>query len=114
MTSRMLSTPVLLAASISMTSMSCPLAIAWHDSHLPHGSGVGPGVDWQFSALAMIRALDVLPVPRVPQNRYAWAIRPDEIAFFSVCATWSCPTNWSKLFDRYLRARTVYDIALWC
>ena len=40
-TSRMLSTPVLLAASISITSMSSPRAMDRHESHLPHGSVVG-------------------------------------------------------------------------
>jgi uncharacterized RDD family membrane protein YckC len=38
-TSRTLSTPVLLAASISTTSMSSPRAIAVHELHVPHGSG---------------------------------------------------------------------------
>jgi hypothetical protein len=39
--SRMLSTPVLLAASISTTSRSSPSAISRHDSHLQQGVGVG-------------------------------------------------------------------------
>ena len=41
-TSRMLSMPVWLAASISSTSMSRPCAISTQASHSPHGSGVGP------------------------------------------------------------------------
>ena len=41
-TSRMLSMPVWLAASISSTSMSRPCAISTHASQSPHGSGVGP------------------------------------------------------------------------
>ena len=41
-TSRMLSMPVWLAASISSTSMSRPCAISMQASHSPHGSGVGP------------------------------------------------------------------------
>ncbi len=34
----------------------------------------------QFIAFASIRATVVLPVPRGPENRIAWATRPDEIA----------------------------------
>ena len=41
-TSRMLSTPVWVAASISSTSMSRPCAISTQASHSPHGSAVGP------------------------------------------------------------------------
>ena len=50
------------------------------------------------------------PSPRVPQKRYAWAMRPDAIAFFSVCAMCSCPMTSSNVPERYRRARTVYDI----
>src|SRR4051812_19782381 len=78
--SRTLSTPVLLAASISITSMSSPRAIDWHESHFPHGVVTGLSDDWQFRHLARMRAVEVLPVPRVPQNRYAWASRSDSIA----------------------------------
>ena len=42
--------------------MSSPRAIATHDSHLPHGSVVGSSDFSQFSALARMRAIDVLPV----------------------------------------------------
>ena len=41
-TSRMLSTPVCVAASISSTSMSRPCAISTQASQTPHGSAVGP------------------------------------------------------------------------
>ena len=61
-TSRMLSMPVCVAASISRTSMSRPSAISTHASHSPHGSGVGPFT--QFSARARMRAVVVLPTPR--------------------------------------------------
>src|SRR3954471_17292530 len=108
MMSRTLSTPVLLAASISITSMSSPRAIPWQDSHLPHGLVVGLSLLSQLSALARMRAIDVLPVPRVPQKRKAWAIRPLSIARLRVLAMWSCPTTSSKVCDRYLRASTVY------
>jgi hypothetical protein len=49
--------------------MSSPAAIATHELHFPHGSGVGSFEFWQFSALARIRAVLVFPVPRVPQKR---------------------------------------------
>src|ERR1700712_2344433 len=86
MMSRTFSMPRLLAASISMTSMSSPRAIAVHELHLPQGLGVGASNFSQFSALARMRAIDVLPTPRVPQKRKACAIRrapqvilPDDI-----------------------------------
>lgn len=66
-TSRMLSTPVCDAASISMTSSEPPAAISTHDAHSPHGSGVTPFA--QLSALARIRAVVVFPTPRAPVNR---------------------------------------------
>ena len=44
--------------------MSSPLAIDRHESHFPHGTVTGPSPDWQFSALARMRAMEVLPVPR--------------------------------------------------
>jgi hypothetical protein len=49
--------------------MSSPRAIPTHEVHVPQGVAVGPSDDRQFSALAKIRAIDVFPVPRVPQNR---------------------------------------------
>jgi hypothetical protein len=57
------------AASISMTSMSSPRAIAWHELHLPQGSLVGFFALSQLRHLARMRAVEVLPVPRVPQKR---------------------------------------------
>ena len=41
-----------------------------HDWQIPHGLGVGPFS--QFKDLAIIRALDVLPQPLGPLNKYAW------------------------------------------
>jgi len=46
-----------------------PRATAAHESHLPHGVTVGPSDERQFNALARMRAIEVLPTPRVPQNR---------------------------------------------
>ena len=67
--SRMLSTPVLEAASISITSRAMPAAMAVHSSHWPQGSGVGSAPAMQLSDRARMRALEVLPVPRGPLNR---------------------------------------------
>ena len=62
----MSSTELLDAASISMTSSDVAAAIAVHDSHLPHGSTVGPCS--QFRQAARIFAIDVLPVPASPRR----------------------------------------------
>ena len=67
--SRMSSTELFDAASISITSIDVAAAIEMHDSHCPHGSIVGPRS--QFRQAARIFAIDVLPVPREPTNRYA-------------------------------------------
>jgi len=60
----------------------------------------------QFSALAISRAVDVLPTPRTPVIRKAWASRPRLIALPSVWTIASWPINSRKLRGRYLRART--------
>ena len=67
--SRMLSTPVLEAASISITSRALPAAMEVQSSQTPQGSGVGPSAPMQLSERARMRALEVLPVPRGPLNR---------------------------------------------
>jgi hypothetical protein len=63
----MSSTELFEAASISITSSEVAPAIAVHDSHVPHGSLVGPCS--QFRHAARIFAMLVLPVPREPTNR---------------------------------------------
>src|SRR6266571_7341021 len=65
--SRMLSTPVLEAASISKTSIDFPKVISSQDGHRLHGVIVGPST--QFRPLARIRAVVVFPTPRVPKQR---------------------------------------------
>ena len=52
----------------------------------------------------------VLPIPRGPANRYAWAIRPEPSAFRSVRVIASCPTTASNACGRHFRARTWYVI----
>ena len=65
--SRASATPLLLAASISTASTSSPAMIARQMSQRSHGVGVGPVT--QLSALARMRAVLVLPMPRAPVNR---------------------------------------------
>ena len=104
MTSRTLSMPVWVAASISSTSMSRPSAISMHASHSPHGSGVGPFT--QFSARARMRAVVVLPTPRGPAKTNACASRWLASALRSVRVTACCPTTSSNFWGRHLRAIT--------
>ena len=61
-------------------------------------------------ALARMRAAEVLPTPLGPENRYAWAILPEEVDFLRLVATKSCPASWSKMAGLILVAVTVYDI----
>ena len=51
------------------------------------GHGTVPGGLMQFRALARMRALVVLPTPRTPVNRNAWATRSDSIALPKVRVT---------------------------
>src|SRR3954468_2461517 len=97
----MSSTELLDAASISMTSIEVALAIATQDSHRPHGSVVGPST--QFRQAARILAIEVLPVPREPTNRYAWWTLPCSTALRSVRTTCSWPTTSSKVRGRWRR-----------
>ena len=69
MISRMSLTPVREAASSSRTSTCRPWEIATQCSQVPQGEIVGsplPSGPIQFMPLAMIRAVVVFPVPRMP------------------------------------------------
>ena len=66
--SRTSSTLLCEAASSSMTSNEVPSVMATQDAHRLQGSPSAPRSE-QFSTLAMIRAVVVLPVPRGPANR---------------------------------------------
>jgi DNA polymerase-3 subunit gamma/tau len=55
------------AASSSIRSTKRPSSMATHAAHAPHGSAVTPVS--QFSDFARIRAIVVLPTPRVPVSR---------------------------------------------
>ena len=63
----MASTPLLEAASSSWTLSELPWVISMHDVQTPQGSP-STGAS-QLSALARMRAEDVLPVPRGPLKR---------------------------------------------
>ena len=83
--------------------------IARQGSQTPQGSVVGP--PWpsgptQLRPLAMIRAVVVFPVPRMPVMMKACAIRPAWKALRSVRTIASWPTRSAKVSGRYLRART--------
>src|SRR5437867_10632264 len=65
--SRILSTPVFEAASISKTSMDRPAEISSQAGHRLHGVIVGPSA--QLRLLAKIRAVVVFPTPRGPEKR---------------------------------------------
>ena len=114
MISRTSSMPVCEAASISITSICRPSAIARHGSHTLHGVIVGPPCPsgpMQLSALAISRAVEVLPTPRTPVSRKAWAMRPRSIALASVFTIASWPISSAKVCGRYLRASTRYGDA---
>src|SRR4051812_31263441 len=97
----MSSTELFDAASISITSSEVALAIEMQDSQVAHGETVGPRS--QFSDAARIFAIDVLPVPRDPTNRYAWWTLPCSIALESVRTTCSCPTTSANVRGRWRR-----------
>src|SRR6266851_2710119 len=65
--SRMLSTPLFDAASISCTSTLVPAVISLHASHTLHGAAVGALTHERH--LARMRAAVVLPTPRAPVER---------------------------------------------
>ncbi len=101
--------PVRVAASISSTSMWRLSAIATQGSQTPQGSGVGwplPSGPMQFSARAMIRAVLVLPTPRMPVKRNACAIRPVRSALPSVRTSASWPISSDRRCGRCRRAST--------
>src|SRR5690606_2464623 len=101
--------PRLEAPSISTTSMATPSAMRTHEGHWSHGSGVGPLT--QLSPLARRRATVVLPVPRGPLNKYAWAMRFSLSALLSVRTTCCCPMTSEKRRGRHFRYNETYATA---
>lgn len=67
--SRISSTPLLEAASISITSEMEPSVIPRQVAHSLQGSAMGAFS--QLTAFAKILAAVVFPVPRGPENKYA-------------------------------------------
>ena len=108
--SLMPSTPVLLAASTSITSRKFPLFMDLHGEQLlqisKEGSFLLPS-PIQFKALAIILAVVVLPTPLIPVKRNAWASLPLLRALLKVLTSVSCPINSPKSFGLYLRAKTL-------
>ena len=100
------STFLLLAASISITSIGTEFVISRQFSHSPQGFIVGPLT--QFRDLAKILAVEVLPVPRGPVKRYACEILSIAIAFESACLICSCPTTSSSFCGRYFLYKGIY------
>ncbi|QYU69159.1 NTP transferase domain-containing protein [Leptolyngbya sp. 15MV] len=66
----------------------------------------GPGVTVASGARIRARAVLVLPTPRTPVIRKAWANRSRRIALASVRTIGSCPISSLNVCGRYLRART--------
>src|SRR5258708_2170022 len=78
----------------------------------PHGSPSGfsrlPSGPTHERARARVPAEVVLPQPRGPVKRKAWATRPVLSALASVRTTCSWPVRSAKRCGRYLRASTRY------
>ncbi len=95
------STPLLLAASISITSLIELFSIPRQISHSLHGFSAGACS--QLTAFAIIFAIEVFPVPRGPLNKYACAILLFFKAFLKVLVICSCPAISSKVAGLYVR-----------
>ena len=102
MRSRISSTRLFDAASTSITSSDVPSATATQLSHTPHGSPSAPRFV-QFIAFARMRAVVVFPVPRGPENKYAWPTRPSRTALRNAIVTGCCPTRSLNRWGRYFR-----------
>ena len=97
----MSSTLLLEAASSSMTSSARPSRM---DVQLAQTSQTSPSCkSVQLTALARIRAIDVLPVPRGPTKRKPWPTRSRRTALRSVCTTASWPTICENVWARNRR-----------
>src|SRR6185436_15340444 len=93
--------------------MNRPASMSRHAAQTPHGCAVMPPLPSgpvQLSDLARMRAIVVLPTPRVPVKRYAWCSRCCASALASAWTTCAWPTSDSKLRGLYLRASTVDDM----
>ena len=100
----MLSMPVLDAASSSSRSTKRPASMSLHAAQTPQGVAVTPVR--QLRLLARMRAIVVLPTPRVPVSRYAWWMRPRDSELASAVTTCSWPESSPNVIGRHLRAST--------
>ena len=91
---RMLSTPLLEAPSISITSRLSPAAISLQLWHSPHGSNSLRPV--QLRALAKILAAEVFPHPLDPEKRYACPALPFAIEFVRTLTAAGWPISDAK------------------
>src|SRR5262249_16263644 len=85
-------------AWISRAAPASPLATARQTSQASQGVAVGPFS--QLRALARMRAVEVLPTPRAPVNRYACATRVLSSALTRARGTGSWPTTSGKCCGR--------------
>src|SRR5699024_5895582 len=99
--SRISSTLVLEAASISITSEIDPSKIPTQAALSLHGSLVGACS--QLTVCANIFAALVFPVPRGPENKYAWEYLLCSSAFCSVLVICVCPTRSANVRGRQTR-----------
>ncbi len=109
MISRTSSTPVRLAASISVTSGCRSARMAVQLAQTPHGSAVGPpfpSAPMQFRQRPTMRAVVVLPTPRTPVSMMACGTRSMAKALRRMRTSTSCPIRSPKVFGRHLRAST--------
>ncbi len=84
--------------------MARPSRIATQAAQWSHGSPSSPR-SRQLMALARMRAVDVLPVPRGPTRRYAWTRRSVATARRRVLTMASWPTTSLKRWARQRRYR---------
>src|SRR5678815_3009677 len=103
---RISSTELLLAASSSWIFIEDPLLKETQDGQALQAS---PSGCWfsQLMVLASMRAQVVLPTPRGPQNKNAWASWLLRMAFLRVVVICDCPTTVEKFWGLYLRAETI-------
>ena len=86
------------AALDSTTSKVAPSVMAMQERQVPQGSPSAGAR--QFSALATMRAVEVLPVPRGPTKRSPWPSRPSATARRRVLAIGSWPRSSPKVVAR--------------
>src|SRR5690606_9645733 len=95
-----------------------PSRMEVHDSQVPHGSpasasdGLRLARSVQLMARLRMRAVVVLPTPRVPVNRYACATLPVATSKANVILTWFWPATSLHAVGRYFRYRVVMRACL--